>query len=36
MPEYKIVDKLYPTIDEFQCPDYRCKDGFVKKLTVLK
>lgn len=26
MPEYKIVDKLYPTIDEFQCPDYRCKD----------
>ena len=26
MPEYKIVDKLYPIIDEFQCPDYRCKD----------
>lgn len=26
MPKYKIVNKLYPTIDEFQCPNYKCKD----------
>ena len=26
MPEYKFVNKLYPTIDEFQCPNYKCKD----------
>lgn len=26
MKAYEAIDKLYPTIDEFECPDYRCKD----------
>lgn len=26
MKSYEVIDKLYPTIDEFQCPAYRCKD----------
>ena len=24
--EYEIIDKLYPSIDEVECPHYKCKD----------
>lgn len=26
MKQYEIIDKLYPTIDEFECPRYHCKN----------